>query len=161
MRFPTVENVCTSSGIVLVISRGLQLPYRKKSNTLSRFTRLFSKSRILPLILSGVHCWGHIPCSKGRRINSVAYICFCLSLRSGLRVFVLQTGVCVHARFRILLYYTFQPSRAKKNVQFHRRGVNELQGHGFTMTRSALGPNQDFHHLLFCCVFKSEPRLRL
>ena len=31
MRFPIVENVRTSSDIVLVISRGLQLPYRKKS----------------------------------------------------------------------------------------------------------------------------------
>ena len=31
MMFPIVENVCTSSDIVLIVSRGLQLPYRKKT----------------------------------------------------------------------------------------------------------------------------------
>ena len=33
MGFPMVENDCTSSGIVLVTPRGLQLPYLKENKT--------------------------------------------------------------------------------------------------------------------------------
>ena len=45
MRFPLVENVRTSSDIVLVISRGLQLTYGTKSKT-SLFLNVFSLTRL-------------------------------------------------------------------------------------------------------------------
>ena len=56
MKSPIVENVRTPSDIVLVTSRGLQLPYRKKTKkTLKkkkrRFYPEFPKSRILPYFL--------------------------------------------------------------------------------------------------------------
>ena len=41
MKFPIVENARTSSDIVLVISRGLQLPYRNKFNKSSFCERFF------------------------------------------------------------------------------------------------------------------------
>ena len=44
MRFPIVENVRTSSDILLDTSRGLQLPYRKKSKKSSFFDRFFKFS---------------------------------------------------------------------------------------------------------------------
>ena len=41
MKSPIVENVRTSSDILLHTSRGLQLPYREKSKKSSFFTRKF------------------------------------------------------------------------------------------------------------------------
>ena len=51
MSWPIVENVRTSSDILLDTSRGLQLPYRKKSKNQSFFTENLKipKSRIFPL----------------------------------------------------------------------------------------------------------------
>ena len=77
MRFPIVENVCTSSGIVLVTSRGLQLPYRKKSKKIVAFLIDFSNYRIFPYfsvstLVDGPCCdpWSLDACRCGKRQSS-------------------------------------------------------------------------------------------
>ena len=72
MRFPIVENVRTSSDILLHTSRGLQLPYREKSKKSSFFTR---KSKIpyfsvFSTLVDG-HCFD--PCLGARNLGAPVY----------------------------------------------------------------------------------------
>ena len=66
MKSPIMENVRTSSGIVLHKFRSLQLPYRVNPEIIV-FYKKDPKSNVLPLILFGICCQWHLlrhTCSK-------------------------------------------------------------------------------------------------
>ena len=57
--------------------------------------------------------------------------------------------------FTLFLTTCFSQAVQNENLQFRRRGVNKLKGHDFAMTKSALGPIQDFRHFFFAVFLKT------
>ena len=95
MRFSIVENVRTPSDIVLVTSRGLQLPYRKKYKKTVCFYPDIEISRIFPYIYGGMpdlngHC--HTSLIRHSEISTPGWRCRGLGFTYSLRCHC--AGVC-------------------------------------------------------------------
>ena len=98
--------------------------------------QVFSKSgnvRAGALVLSHTSVFAY-------RSAAVSEFLFCKLVVASMRDFTLFLTTC------------FSQAVQNENLQFRRRGVNKLKGHDFAMTKSALGPIQDFRHF-FLLVF--------